>query len=44
VSRFVWTFACSAEDPVPGDVLIDLVVVLVVDLDGDGNVELVGER
>jgi hypothetical protein len=28
----------------PGDVLVDLVVVLVADLDGDGNVELVGER
>jgi hypothetical protein len=26
------------------DVPVDLVVVLVVDLDGDGNVELVGER
>jgi hypothetical protein len=29
-------FACSSEDLVPGDVLVDLVV----DLDGDGNVEM----
>jgi hypothetical protein len=32
------------EDLVPGDVLVGLVVVLVVDLDGDGNVDLVGDH
>jgi hypothetical protein len=35
---------CWSADLVPDDVLVDLVVVLVVDVDGDGNVELVGER